>query len=79
MDGDADDGDVTDRGIEALIAYATAHGETSDTRQVIGDLSDMPRAAWRLMTPEQRTAFHGDPDILGIAEAAGGSGVGASG
>ena len=79
MDGDDDDGDVTDRGIDAFIAYATAHGETSDTRQVIGDLSDMLRAAWRLMTPEQRTAFCGDPDVLGIAEAAGGSGVGASG
>ncbi len=79
MDGDADGGDLTDRGIDVFIAYAAAHGETSDTRQVIGDLSDMLRAAWRLMTPEQRTAFREDADVLGIAEAAGGSGVGASG
>lgn len=68
-----------DQGIDAYIACATAHGETSDTRQVIGDLSDMLRTAWRLMTPEQQAAFRGDADVLGIVEAAGGSGDGANG
>ena len=72
-------GTPTSAGLTPSSPYATAHGETSDTRQVIGDLSDMLRAAWRLMTPEQRTAFREDPDVLGIAEAAGGSGVGANG
>lgn len=66
-------------GIDTFISYATAHGETSDTRQVIGDLSDMLRAAWRLMTPEQQAAFREDAEVLGIVEAAGGSGTGASG
>jgi hypothetical protein len=73
------DQEPDDRGIDAFIAFATAHGETSDTRQVIGDLSDMLRAAWRLMTPAQRAEFRGDADVLGIVEAAGGSGVGANG
>ncbi len=78
MDQEPDDsGD--DRGIDTFIAYATAHGETSDTRQVIGDLSDMLRAAWRLMTPAQQAEFRGDADVLGIVEAAGGSGIGANG
>ena len=76
---DTGDHDIGDRGIDAFIGYATAHGETSDTRQVIGDLVDMLRTAWRLMTPAQRTAFCGDADVLGIAEAAGGSGAGANG
>lgn len=74
MDRDADE-----QGINTFIAFATAHGETSDTREVIGDLSDMLRAAWRLMTPEQRAAFRDDADVLGIIEAAGGSGAGANG
>ena len=43
-----------DQGIATYIAYATAHGETSDTRQVISDLSDMLHVAWGLMTPEQQ-------------------------
>lgn len=67
------------QGIDAYIAFATAHGETSDTRQVIGDLSDMLRAAWRLMTPDQQAAFREDADVLGIVEAAGDSGAGANG
>ena len=65
--------------IATLIGYATAHGETSDTRQVIEDLSTMLQAAWDLMTPEQRIAFQEDANVLGIIEAAGGSAVGAAG
>ena len=79
MGGDGTEHDTGDRGIDAFIGFATAHGETSDTRQVIGDLSDMLRAAWRLMTPAQRAEFCGDADVLGIAEAAGESGAGADG
>jgi hypothetical protein len=33
----------------------------------------MLRIAWDLMTPEQRSAFRDHPDILAIAEAAGGA------
>ena len=65
--------------IATLIGYATAHGETSDTRQVIEDLSTMLQAAWDLMTPEQQAAFKDDANVLGIVEAAGGSPVGAAG
>ncbi len=80
MDGIGGDGaGHVGRGVDDLIAHATAHGETSDTRQVIGDLSDMLRAAWRLMTPAQRAAFREDSEVLGIIEAAGGSGSGANG
>lgn len=39
----------------------------------------MLRAAWRLMTPAQQAEFRGDADVLGIVEAAGGSGIGANG
>ena len=67
------------REIDTLIGYAAAHGETSDTRQVIGDLSTMLQVAWDLMTPEQRAAFQDDANVLAIIEAAGGSPAGASG
>lgn len=66
---------MADDGIDKYIACAVAHGETADTRQVIGDLSDMLKTAWALMTPEQRQAFEEDANVLGIVEAAGGSGT----
>jgi hypothetical protein len=60
-----------EQGIETYLGFAKGHGETSDTQQWIGDLEDMLRVAWRLLTPEQQRRFRDDPEILAIVEAAG--------
>lgn len=43
--------------IEKLITCAENHGEDSDPVHQVGDLEDMLRAAWQLMTPEQKRRF----------------------
>jgi hypothetical protein len=54
-----------------LLAYARAHGATSDTREWIADLESMLAVAWHLMTEEQRSAFRQHPEVLAVIEAAG--------
>jgi hypothetical protein len=73
----ANDGTTPERGLEDYLGYARAHADTSDTRQWVTDLEDMLRVAWDLMTPEQKAAFRGHPDILAIEDAVGG-GAGAA-
>jgi hypothetical protein len=55
--------------IDTYLAMARAHGETADTRDWVGDLEDIARVAWRLMTEDQKAAFRLDPEILALAEA----------
>lgn len=57
--------------LDQLLAQARAHGEMTDTHGWVSDLEDMLRAAWSLLTDEQRLAFADHPDILAIGEAAG--------
>jgi hypothetical protein len=59
------------RDIEAYLALARAHGETSDTREWVADLEDIARVAWRLMTEDQKAAFRLDAEIVALAEATG--------
>jgi hypothetical protein len=75
--GSANNGNALERGLEDYLRYARAHSDTSDTRQWVADLEDMLRVAWDLMTPEQKAAFRGHPDILAIEDAVGG-GTGAA-
>lgn len=42
--------------IEDLLACAQAHGEDDDPDHEVGDLQDLLRACWAVMTPEQREA-----------------------
>ncbi|TCZ56641.1 hypothetical protein [Roseicella aquatilis] len=60
-------------GLDTYLGYARGHGETTDSRRWIADLEDMLRVAWDLMTPAQRAEFRDHPDILAMAEAAGGT------
>lgn len=57
--------------IESYFALARIHGETADTSQRIADLEDLARVAWRLMTPDQKTLFQSEPEILAIADSFG--------
>jgi hypothetical protein len=57
--------------IESYVALARIHAETADTSQRIGDLEDLARVAWRIMTPEQRTLFLAEPEVLAIADSFG--------
>jgi hypothetical protein len=53
--------------IEAYIAAAEQHGKDSEPDHEVGDLQDMLRVAWSLMTPAQRVSFinHDTPhDII---------------
>lgn len=47
----------SDNAIETLIEAAERHGAESDPDHEIGDLQDLLRAAWELMSQEQRRAF----------------------
>lgn len=60
-------------GLDTYLGYARGHGETTDSRQWIGDLEDMLRVAWDLMTPAQRAEFRDHPDILAMVESGGGA------
>ena len=66
-----DDKLPTPRAIDPWLEMARAHGETTDTKMWTGDLEDMLRIAWDIMTDEQRDAFSTHPDVLAIAEASG--------
>lgn len=57
-----------ERELADYLRFARAHADTSDTRQWVSDLEDMLRVAWDLMTPEQRAAFCGHPDILALED-----------
>ncbi len=41
--------------IEDVLAAAKAHGQISEPDHEVGDLQDVLRACWGIMTPEQRT------------------------
>lgn len=43
--------------IDRAIEDAVFHGEASEPEQEIGDLQELARQLWRLLTPEQRKAF----------------------
>lgn len=72
MDTDSTDDAAPERDLPDYLGFARAHADTSDTRRWVSDLEDMLRVAWGLMTPEQRAAFRGHPDILAIEDAVGG-------
>jgi hypothetical protein len=43
--------------IDVLIEMAQRHGEQGGTEYEVNDLQELCRAMWRLLTPEQVTAF----------------------
>lgn len=46
--------------MERYIEAAQRHGEVSEPDHEVGDLQDMCRALWEILTPEQRAAVAGD-------------------
>lgn len=56
--------------VEDLIGFAQKHGEDSDPDHEVGDLQDLLRAAWKLMTPEQRRAMLTDASVSNVVESA---------
>ncbi len=63
--------DIDPDDIESFLAMARVHGEVSDTHEWISDLEDIARAAWRLMTDEQKETFRAEPEILALTDAFG--------
>lgn len=59
-----------DEAIETLIKAADLHGEDYPDHTV-GDLQDMLRAAWSMMTDEQRATFLRHEQVLAAIEAGG--------
>ncbi len=52
----------------ALIAAARQHGQDDDPQHEVGDLQDLVRAMWRLMTPSQRVATLRATEVQAIAQ-----------
>lgn len=48
---------MSDIDAEVFVKAATKHGEDSEPDHEVGDLQDYFRAAFRLLTPEQKEAF----------------------
>lgn len=48
---------------ETYIAAARTHGEDSDPDHEVGDLQEFLRAAFRQMSPAQRSAFAADAQV----------------
>ena len=44
--------------VEEIIAAAERHGEQSEPDHEVGDLQDALRAAWALLSPDQRRKVH---------------------
>lgn len=55
--------------IEALFAAADAHAAAAgDPDYAVGDLQQILRATWRIMTPRQRAAVFKAPELTNLAE-----------
>ena len=52
------------------VGAAQSHGESSDPDHEVGDLQDFLRAAFKIMTPEQRKAFALDETVQQTLEGA---------
>ncbi len=54
--------------VEDLLQLATRHGDDSGNDYEIGDLQELLRAAWEVMTPEQRSKMLRSPQVSNVAE-----------
>jgi hypothetical protein len=54
VEGDPPTGDVGEGGVSVLLVGAHNHGAESDPMHEIGDLQDVVRAAWAILTRAQR-------------------------
>lgn len=54
--------------LEDYLNAARQHGTDEDPDHEVGDLQDLLRAAWGLMSPEQRSALMQTDPVLNLAE-----------
>lgn len=54
--------------VETMIAAAERHGAESDPDHEVGDLQQILRAAWEIMTPEQRVALAADDMVQEVLD-----------
>lgn len=54
--------------VEDLLSLATRHGDESGNDYEIGDLQELLRAAWEVMTPAQRSQMLRSPQVSNVAE-----------
>jgi hypothetical protein len=55
--------------LEELFRAADAHAaEAGDGDYAVGDLQEILRAAWRILTPAQRSALFAEPELVELAE-----------
>lgn len=57
--------------IETYISAAQQHGEDSEPDHEVGDLQDMLRVVWKLLTPQQKAAFRESEAALSTLEMGG--------
>jgi hypothetical protein len=56
-------------GLEELFRAADAHAATAgDPDHAVGDLQEILRAAWRVLTPKQRAELFAQPELVALAE-----------
>lgn len=58
--------------IDDIIEAAANHGRDSEPDHEVGDLQDLLRVAWKIMTPQQRVRFWNDDTTNGIIKEWGG-------
>ncbi|BCM87799.1 hypothetical protein [Methylobacterium indicum] len=60
---------AADRRIERLISLADQHGsDTDEPDHTVGDLQDMLRAAYAIMSPDQRDLFCSSNAVLSLLD-----------
>lgn len=56
--------------LQYYLDAAQQHGEDSEPDHEVGDLQDLLRTMWSLLTPEQRMAFAKHEDVHMVLEGA---------
>lgn len=56
--------------LEALLRIAKQHGEDSEPDHEVGDLQDLLRPMWKLLTPDQRNAFMASDEVRNVMQGA---------
>lgn len=62
--------DYAKRDLEDFITAAKKHGEDSHPDHEVGDLQDLLRAAWEIMTPDQRYKLTVSTEAWNVLEGA---------
>jgi hypothetical protein len=63
--------DLDETDIETYLALARVHGEERSPGERIATLEDIVRAAWRLMSEEQKEAFRTEAEIASLTDSFG--------